>query len=86
MVSIRDGRLFADDVAASDLVERFGSPLFASSETQLRANLRRITAVMAAEWPEWVDVLPAFKANPMMRPGAYSPRRALALTCTPQCC
>ena len=67
MVSIRDGRLFVDDVAASELVERYGSPLFAYSETQLRTNIRRITAAMAAEWPDGpVDVLPAFKANPML--------------------
>lgn len=67
MLSIRDGQLFVDDVAASDLVERFGSPLFAYSETQLRTNVRRFTAAMAAEWPDGpVDVLPAFKANPMI--------------------
>ncbi|MDW8805359.1 hypothetical protein P1P68_11360 [Streptomyces scabiei] len=67
MVSIRDGRLFVDDVAASELVERCGSPLFAYSETQLRTNTRRFLAAMAAEWPDGpVDVLPAFKANPMM--------------------
>lgn len=67
MVSIRNGRLFVDDVPADELVERFGSPLFAYSETQLRTNVRRITAAMAAEWHDGpVDVLPAFKANPMI--------------------
>lgn len=67
MVSIRDGRLFVDDVAASDLVQRFGSPLFAYSETQLRANVRRFLAAMSSAWPDGpVDVLPAFKANPMI--------------------
>lgn len=67
MVSIRDGRLFVDDIAARELVERFGSPLFAYSETQQRANVRRFLAAMRAEWPDGpVDVLPAFKANPML--------------------
>lgn len=67
MASIRDGRLFVDDVAASDLVRRFGSPLFAYSETQLRANTRRFLAAMASAWPDGpVDILPAFKANPMV--------------------
>jgi hypothetical protein len=67
MVSIRDGRLVVDDVAAGELIERFGSPLFVYSETQLRANVRRIAAAMAAGWPDGpVDVLPAFKANPMI--------------------
>lgn len=67
MLSIRAGRLFVDEVAVSDLVERFGSPLFVYSETQLRTNVRRIAAAMAAGWPDGpVDVLPAFKANPML--------------------
>ncbi len=67
MLSIRDGRLFVEEIAASELVQRFGSPLFAYSETQLRANVRRFQAAMAAQWPDGpVDVLPAFKANPMI--------------------
>lgn len=67
MLSVRNGRLFVEDIAASELVERFGSPLFAYSETQLRTNVRRFTAAMAAQWPDGpVDVLPAFKANPML--------------------
>lgn len=67
MLSVRAGRLFVEDVAASDLVARFGSPLYVYSETQLRANVRRIRAAMAAGWPDGpVDVLPAFKANPML--------------------
>lgn len=67
MLSVRGGRLFVEDVAASDLVARFGSPLFAFSETQLRANLQRIRSAFARGWPDGpVDVLPAFKANPML--------------------
>ena len=67
MLSIRSGRLYVEDVPASDLVERFGSPLFAFSEAQLRTNVRRFAAAMAAEWPDGpVDVLPALKACPML--------------------
>lgn len=67
MLSVRQGRLYVEDLAASDLVERFGSPLFVYSEQQLRTNVRRFLAAMAAVWPDGpVDVLPAFKANPML--------------------
>jgi len=67
VLSIRDGRLFIEDLEAADLVERFGSPLFVFSETQLRENLRRIRRAFQAGWPGGpVDVLPAFKANPML--------------------
>ncbi|MCC6850283.1 MAG: alanine racemase [Deltaproteobacteria bacterium] len=63
-LDVRDGRLFVEDVAAVDLVERFGSPLFVLSEAQLRSNYRRYRDALAAGWPDGpVDVLPAFKAN-----------------------
>jgi len=66
-LSIRDGRLFIEELDAADLVERFGSPIFVFSETQLRTNLRRIRAAFASGWPDGpVDILPAFKANPML--------------------
>lgn len=67
VLSIRDGHLFVEDLSAVDLVERFGSPIFAFSETQLRRNLNRIRSAFADRWPDGpVDVLPAFKANPML--------------------
>lgn len=67
MLSVRDGRLFVEDMAASGLVEQFGSPIFVYSEAQLRRNVQRIRAAFAAGWPDGpVDVLPAFKANPML--------------------
>ncbi|MCK6555615.1 alanine racemase [Candidatus Binatia bacterium] len=63
-LSVRDGHLCVDDLRAADLVERFGSPLFVLSETQLRENYRRYRDALAAGWPDGpVDVLPAFKAN-----------------------
>jgi len=66
-LSVRDGRLYVEEIAASDLVERFGSPVFVFSETQLRQNVRRAREAFARGWPSGpVDVLPAFKANPML--------------------
>ncbi len=67
VLSVRDGHLFVEEVDAASLVERFGSPLFVFSETQLRENLRRIRRAFQEGWPDGpVDVLPAFKANPML--------------------
>lgn len=67
VLSIRGGRLFVEEVDAAGLLERFGSPLFVFSETQLRENLRRIRRAFQEGWPDGpVDVLPAFKANPML--------------------
>jgi diaminopimelate decarboxylase len=63
-LSVRDGRLFVEDCDATGLVERFGSPIFVTSEHQLRANVRRFRQAFDAAWPDGpVDVLPAFKAN-----------------------
>ncbi len=67
VLSIRDGRLYIEELRASELVERFGSPIFVFSETQLRRNLQRIRSAFAAGWPDGpVDILPAFKANTML--------------------
>jgi diaminopimelate decarboxylase len=61
---VRNGRLFVEDCDATHLVERFGSPLFVTSETQLRVNVRRFRQAFEDAWPDGpVDVLPAFKAN-----------------------
>lgn len=67
MLSVRDGRLFVDEVGATALAERFGTPLFVFSEAQLRANVRRFRAAFQRGWPDGpVDVLPAFKANTLL--------------------
>ncbi len=58
------GNLLIEDVAARDLVERHGSPLFVLSDATLRANYRRIRAAFAAEWPRPVNVMYAIKCNP----------------------
>jgi diaminopimelate decarboxylase len=63
-LTVRDGRLFVEDCDATGLVERFGSPIFVTSEAQLRANVRRFRQAFESAWPDGpVDVLPAFKAN-----------------------
>lgn len=67
MLSIREGRLFVEDVAASDLAAEFGTPLFVFSEAQLRSNVRRFREAFQSGWPDGpVDVLPAFKANTLL--------------------
>jgi diaminopimelate decarboxylase len=63
-ISVRDGHLFIDDLDTNELAERFGTPLFVLSETQLRMNVRRFRTAFEAHWPDGpVDVLPAFKSN-----------------------
>ena len=63
-LSVRDGRLFIEECDTLALAERFGTPLFVLSETQLRDNVRRFAAAFRSVWPDGpVDVLPAFKAN-----------------------
>ncbi|MGB5695027.1 MAG: hypothetical protein WBM46_05205 [Polyangiales bacterium] len=63
-LSNRDGVLFVDDLAATDLVERFGSPLFVFSENQVRRNVRRFRDAFERGWTAGpVKVMPAAKAN-----------------------
>ena len=63
-LSVRHGRLFVEECDTLELAERFGTPLFVLSESQLRDNVRRFAAAFRSAWPDGpVDVLPAFKAN-----------------------
>ena len=63
-LSIRDGRLFVEAYDTTELVERFGSPLFVLSEDQIRRNVRRFQKAFQSGWPDGpVMVLPAAKAN-----------------------
>lgn len=63
-LSVRGGRLFVEDVDAVALAERFGTPLYVMSETQLRRNARRIRAAFEDRWSEGpVRVLGSIKAN-----------------------
>jgi diaminopimelate decarboxylase len=57
--------LMVEDVAASELAERFGTPLFVMSEAALRANVRAWQEALAAAWTHGpTRVLVSLKANP----------------------
>ena len=63
-LSIRDGALFIEDCAATELAARFGTPLYVMSEAQLRKNVRTFEAEFQAGWPYGrVVVMPSIKAN-----------------------
>ena len=42
----KDGELFAEDVAISELAERFGTPLYLYSLATLRRHIRRFQAAL----------------------------------------
>lgn len=63
-LSTREGHLYIEGLDTTDLVQRFGSPLFVYSEDQLRRNIRRFQTAFQRSWPEGpVKVMPAAKAN-----------------------
>ncbi len=63
-LSVRDGRLFIEEVACDELARRFGTPLYVVSEDQLRRNARSFQSAFAERWSEGsVRVLPSLKAN-----------------------
>ena len=57
------GVLTVEGCAVTELVERFGSPLYVISEQTLRANYRAVRDAFAARWPADINVLYAIKAN-----------------------
>ncbi len=64
VLSVRDGRLYVEDVAATELAAMFGTPVYVISETGLRTRIRRFSRAFAERWPEGtVHVLPSLKAN-----------------------
>ncbi len=64
MLSVRDGRLYVEDVSCVALADRFGTPLFVVSEDQLRRNARAFAGAFRDRWPEGpVRILPSLKAN-----------------------
>ncbi len=66
-LSVRNGRLFVENCAASALAERFGTPLFVVSESHLRGNLRHYKTAFEHCWPEGrIRVMPALKASPIL--------------------
>ena len=57
-----DGVLWIEDRAAPELAEEYGTPLYVTSEAQIRANVRRLRDAFEARWPR-VTLLYATKAN-----------------------
>ena len=57
-----DGVLWIEGRAAPELAEEFGTPLFVTSEAQIRANVRRLRQAFEARWPR-VTLLFATKSN-----------------------
>ena len=49
--TVRDGRLYIDELACTELAARCGTPLYVMSETRLRSNVRHLGAALAAGWP-----------------------------------
>lgn len=63
-LSNRRGTLFIEELASTELVERFGSPLFVFSENQIRRNVRRFCHAFQTGWTAGpVKLMPAAKAN-----------------------
>lgn len=63
-LSEREGTLFVEEVAATDLARQFGTPLYVVSERALRDNARRWRAAVDEAWPEGPTlVMPSLKAN-----------------------
>lgn len=56
------GRLLIEGCDAAALAERFGTPLYVTSETQIRDNYRGLHQAFARRWPD-VRLLYANKAN-----------------------
>jgi diaminopimelate decarboxylase len=64
ILSIREGHLFIEDVAAEDLARHFGTPVYVMSENGLRRRVRRFFHAFQERWPEGpVHILPSIKAN-----------------------
>ena len=57
-----DGVLWIEGRAAPDLAEEFGTPLYVTSEAQIRANVRRMREAFESRWPR-VTLLYATKSN-----------------------
>ena len=57
-----DGALWVEGRAAADLAEEYGTPLYVTSEAQIRANVRRLRQSFEARWQR-VTLLFATKSN-----------------------
>ena len=50
-LSIRDGRLWIEEVELGELAERFGTPVYVVSEAQLRRNARAVVGAFSNAGP-----------------------------------
>jgi len=57
-----DGLLWTEGRSAPELAEAYGTPLYVTSEAQIRLNVRRLRSAFEARWPH-VTLLFATKAN-----------------------
>jgi diaminopimelate decarboxylase len=58
----QNGELVVDEVSCTELIERFGTPLYVISERQIRYNVERFRSAFRTRYPN-TDVLFATKAN-----------------------
>jgi diaminopimelate decarboxylase len=58
-----DGVLAIDGHRVVELIERFGSPLYVTTELTLRENYRRLRRAFVARWAAPVNVMYALKTN-----------------------
>ena len=58
------GELAIEGARVTELLGRFGSPLFVLSDSTLRQNVNRIHSAFADNWPCAVTILYAIKCNP----------------------
>src|SRR5262245_51752644 len=58
----KTGVLWIEDLSAPELAERFGTPLYVTSENQIRGNVRQLQAAFEERWGQ-VTLLYATKAN-----------------------
>jgi diaminopimelate decarboxylase len=66
-IAVREGRLWIEELSATELADRFGTPLYVVSEAKLRANARLWISELARVWPEGpTAVMPSLKANTSM--------------------
>lgn len=62
-LSITEGHLFIEGCDTVELAERFGTPLYVTSEDQILRNLQRLRLAFGMLWPGDLRVLPSIKAN-----------------------
>src|ERR1700679_4315254 len=64
VLSLADGHLWIDGCDTVAIASEFGTPLYVLSESQLRANSRRLRALFERHWAVGpVELLPSLKAN-----------------------